>query len=259
MIQVQNEKDKEKLLSILLKNVGSNPYFYINLSKYGYKEDISFYISEDFKYGAMEYYDSLKIAGNVTENNICELDTLLGKNHRMISSERQIIEILDKKELPNSHYKAEYGSAYILESFKKIKHERKIELAMPKDTREIANLILSSSHFSSNYRVNILEKQLRIRMVEGFSRNYIIRDKGKIIAHIATYAEYENTAITSGLVVDENYQNQMLGFILESHLVNQLKKEGYTVYTQVLDKKRKKFFEAIGAKKCAEYGKRTVL
>ena len=109
--------------------------------------------------------------------------------------------------------------------------------------------------FGANYEVHDLARQLTERAETGMGRNYIIRKDGKIIAHIATFAETENIAVTSGLIVHPDYRNYPYGAMMESYLVNRLLEEGIKAFTFVNSTKRIKYLNALGMKMCGEYEK----
>ncbi len=268
MIKVDDYKLAEQLNMILSQNIVENLYFYINFNKYGYHMNTEFFISEDGKYAINRYHNSISIAGDINESNVYELYEILKNNYQMISSSKKNIQTImeyfnlngasERNDL-NKKYKVKYGQVYLFGNYKQMEHNEVIEIAGVEDMDSIAELILSAENFSSNYGINSLKNQLIERLNDKFARNFIIRDEGKIIAHIATYAEYKNIAVTSGLVVDKNYQNRMLGYILEAYLVQNLQNENFNVYTQVIARKRQKFLSAIGSKMLAEYGKMTLV
>ena len=61
------------------------------------------------------------------------------------------------------------------------------------------------------YDKNVLESQLLTRFDDGFSRNFIIRCDGKVVAAYSTYGECDKMCILSGLVVHPDYQRRGYG------------------------------------------------
>jgi len=86
-------------------------------------------------------------------------------------------------------------------------------------------------------------------------RNYIIREDGKIIGHIATYAELDDVAVTGGLIVERAYEGHMFGAVLEGYIVRQMREEGFRLYTFVVNHKRYKLLKNMGNLPVGEYGK----
>ena len=73
-----------------------------------------------------------------------------------------------------------------------------------------------------------------------------------MVAHIASYAEFDKLATTAGLISVQDETNIPYGTILESRLILDLLAEGFEVYTFVTEKRRARFFKAM---KCEEYGR----
>lgn len=163
--------------------------------------------------------------------------------------------IVEKIEPLCNDFKAEYGYVFKFTNFRVDNFDGEIETASPEDTLEIANLIRKDPEIGSYFDAEGLAKQLAERMETGMGRSYIIRENGKIIAHIASYAEYDKLATTGGLVVDPECQNGVYGSVMEGHLVKTLLEENFKVYTFVTKRLRKKFLEAMGNQCLGEYGK----
>ncbi len=119
-------------------------------------------------------------------------------------------------------------------------------------------MILSDQTFKNNYEIKTLEQQLSERIASAKGRSYVIKDAQKVIAHIATYAESEHVAVTSGMIVDKAYVNKGYSF-LPRELYCQMTywAKGKKVFTQVFDKKRAKLLESLGATYCGDYAKLT--
>ena len=125
------------------------------------------------------------------------------------------------------------------------------------DTMDIAQLIAQDEGIGSYYEVEDLANQLSERIRTGMGRSFVIREKNKIVAHIASYAEFNGIATTGGLIVDPKYQNGLYGGVLESHLVHTLLQEDFQVYTFVTNRLRKKLLTAWGNTCVGKYGKMT--
>jgi predicted GNAT family acetyltransferase len=154
-------------------------------------------------------------------------------------------------------YEASYGWTFEVDSFRPFSSPEPIVLAEEDDMAECAALICSDASIGGYYACENLTRQLMERRSEGMGRNYIIRKDGCIIAHIATYAEFENLAVSSGLIVHPEYRDLPYGTFLESHLINELLAEGKRVFSFLHSEKRVKYYRALGITRCWNNGKLT--
>ncbi len=249
------------ILDYLKKDIGNCIYMYIDIGKYGLcNPNMKVWFDKDyngFSCVIMKYYDSIQIYSDRTEWDIDGILQILDHEKvLMISGKLDIIkEIFKHRE---RIYRISSGYVYKLYEYRTFGNEEDIiQSALPSDVQEIAELICSDEEIGGHYTVANLAEQLLERMKTGMGRNYIIRQDGRIVAHIATYAEFGGVAVTSGLIVHPDYRNFLYGTIMESYLVNKLISEGIEVFTFVIDKKRVKFLDALGNRKCGDYGKLT--
>ncbi len=255
---VDNEFDQ--LLQHLGQNYSNCFYIYIDAITYGNTDpNVSFYrIGDEFKCVIMKYYDSIQIAGEVhSEDEANLLSFLKNEDVKMITGTKNTLTMLHNKMVNNGTHEYVEGMNYQYESYRIAKSPVKIERATKADARAIAELILSDQTFKNNYEIKTLEQQLSERIASAKGRSYVIKDAQKVIAHIATYAESEHVAVTSGMIVDKAYVNKGYSFYLESYIVNDLLGEEKKVFTQVFDKKRAKLLESLGATYCGDYAKLT--
>lgn len=248
------------ILNFLKDNISDCIYMYIDIAKYGVNStNISVWLDDTkgcIKTVVMSYYDSLQIYSNNLTNDIEWIITLIRKQeYSMVSGNKEAISALEV--YLQDYYNSEFGEVYQVTKYRLFETNGMIENAKYDDMREIAELICSDPAFCTNYQVDILEKQLKNRLQNGMGRNLIIKEQGQIVAHIATYAEYEDIVVTSGLIVRSDCRKKMYGLLIESYLVNELLEENKKIYTFILDEKRAALLNAMGAHKCAEYGKLT--
>ena len=86
-----------------------------------------------------------------------------------------------------------------------------VEVADRCDLADIVDLMLADPEFNEVYDKTVLESQLMSRFDDGFSRYFIIRCDGKVVAAYSTYGECDKMYILSGLVVHPDYQRRGLG------------------------------------------------
>ena len=257
------ESDIAEVLKYLIENIADCIYMYIDIKKYGLENpNMKVWIERDRKTNqllsvVMKYYNNIQLyAQGNTWNQECLIQLLRKEKASMISGKEEMIQALA---LPlETQYNNTFGMVYQIEAYREFDEVENIIYAKIEDMPEIASLIYSDDLFHENYQEKVLEEQLTERFLTGMGRNIIIRQDGKIVAHIATYAEFENIAITSGLIVHTDYRKSGLGFLIESFLINELLREEKLVYTFVLEPKRVALLNAIGAKPVSRYGKLTL-
>lgn len=257
------ESDIVEILEYLKRNIADCIYMYIDIKKYGLSNpNMMVWIdrnnkNDQLKAVVMKYYDSIQVfAGSNDWDKEWLAEMLREENISMISGKDNMIKELAA--VLGNRYSSVFGMVYQLKSYRQFENTDIVEPATLEDTGEIARLICSDELFHSNYQVKVLERQLRERMSSGMGRSVVIRRDNKIVAHIATYAEYENIVVTSGLIVHPEHRKEGYGFFIESFLVNELLQELKDVYTFVLEPKRAALLNAMGADLCGRYGKLTL-
>ena len=262
-MRLAGEEDRDLLLSYLKKDLGNCLYIYMDIYKYGFCcPHIQVWVEEgSMNLVLMKYYDSLQLYA-VSEDWSLNMNTVLDKikenRIRMISARRDIIERLNETVYCQEYYKETFGHVFRFQHYKTLSSDKlHIQKAEPSDSDEVARLMRMDSLFSENYEELELSLQLSERMKSGMGRSYVIRDQQKIIAHIATFAEIANLAVTSGLIVHPEHRGLPYGTVLESYLVNHLQNEGMDVFTFVNERKRYKLLNALKCEECGQYGKLT--
>ena len=258
MIEAE-EKDIDKIISYLKGNVQDCIYMYIDIKKYRLNNPaMKVWITKDqedqINFVVMQYHTSISLfsAGEeIPEKELLNLVEQIRPNS--ITGKKELVEKLHSS--LESQYYAEYGFIFKYENFHDFGGYDLVEKAEDKDTMEIARLVTSDEDVGSYYEIEDYAKQLQERMRAGMGRSYIIRDAGKIIGHIATYAELDDIAVTSGLKVDSTFEGRMLGAVLESYIVHRMREEGFSVYTFVINKRRYKLLKNMKNPVVGEYGK----
>lgn len=259
-LKIARLDDKKRILDLLKENIGMCIYMYIDISKYGLDSgNISvWYMEKDdsIKLILMKYYDSFQI---YFSNDFCDYEVIeqfINKYEpKMISGDdKKICELAAR--LGNSYcYSKEY--VFDLTSYKEMEgiDEIGIENARMDEFEEIARLICSDKDIGGHYSMDGLTEQLKERYFSKMGRNLVIRKDNKIVTHIATYAEYDKLAVTSGLISVNTERTMPYGTLIESYLVKQLREEGYKVYTFVVKERRRKLLMIMGNEQIGLYGK----
>lgn len=267
------EQDKEAILAYLKKEIADCLYMYIDIYNYGIASDnITVWLHEQegqIELVAMKYYDSFQVYSHKRGIDVTPILELMREHPvRMISARRDIIEQLTSV---CSDYTATYGAVFDVSYIRRVVEVKvpvkkdtfdetekeavfNVTMATVADTREIAELICTDASFNANYDVDNLAAQLAERIRTRTGRSAIIRIDGRIVAHVATYAEAEKIAVMSGLVVLPEYRNKGVMDGLSDYMGWRLIKEGKTLYAFAISKKTIRYYRAI-YKECGEYGK----
>ncbi|MCR5667217.1 MAG: GNAT family N-acetyltransferase [Eubacterium sp.] len=251
--------DVDAIVSYLRPHVKDCIYMYIDIAKYGL-DNPNMKVWIDVKDGAinlvaMKYHTSLTVYTDDAEFDMGVIaDMMREYDIYSMTARKDLIErVLEK--CPD-RYDVLYGYVFQLTSFRDYGFDESvIEDGKIEDCKEIAELVMTDEEIGSYYEVENLAKQYAERMETGMGRSYVIRDNGKMVAHIASYAEFDGVATTSGLIVTPEFRNGLYGIALEAYLVKRLMQDGFHVYTYVIKRLRKKFLERMGNECIGEYGK----
>ncbi len=252
------ETDIPAILTYLRRRVPDCLYMYIDIKKYGLANpNMKVWIDSDengMRLVVMKYHTSISVYSEETDWDVAAVAKLIeDEKVGSVTGKRDMIEKLH--EVLQEQYTASYGAVFQFTSYRDSDFDGEIETASEDDTLEIAKLITKDEGIGGYYEIEDLAAQLAERIRTDMGRSYVIRENGKIIAHIASYAEFENLATTGGLIVDPDSRNGVYGSVLEGYLVNQLWADGFQVYTFVTARLRKRLLEAMGNRCVGEYGK----
>ena len=258
MITQAKKKDTDRILDYVRPNVSDCMYLYIDIKKYGLdSEHIKVWIDEDdqgISLVLMKYHTGMVLYTDRKDWDLVGVKKIIKQEKpNSITARKDLIIALH--DVLKDMYDDDYGYVFILTKYPPVQSDLPIEVAKEDDFMEIAHLVTADEGVGSHYEITDYAKQLRERMEDGFGRSYIIRKNGKIIGHIASYAECDGIAPISGLIVDPDYRNSFYGAALENKIMDDLRKEGFTVFSTVTTKLRKKLLEVSGNECKGEYGK----
>lgn len=263
MLKELNQKEEiEALLSKLEKDIKNCLYIYIDLQKYGIDNPNIKVWRQKSKDGSinviMKYHNGFQLYSNRSSYEAQDFVDLIRKyKPDRISGNDLIIQQLAP--LFQDDYKSDYGVifCYPKQPFKENLFEGYIDCRMAKyeDIPEIVDLMLAEKSFEEQYREEELISQLEERFRTGMGRSMVVREHGKIVAHIGTFAETDNIAVISGSVVQKMYRNTDYYYILTETFVNLIcGKEQKNAYYFVTNKRHIKYYEKIIGS-YARYGK----
>ena len=251
-----------EILDYLRDNVGECVYMYVDISKYGL-DNPNMSVWYDTKNGktnlvVMKYYDSIQFFSSGEDWDISSVTELI-REYRpgMVSGRSDLVDQVYEK--CKDLYNYERGYVFKLTRFRKFDEIVQISRAGIESCRQIAQFICSNKSIGGYYNVDDLTQQLKERIETGMGRSLIITDhSGKLKGHIASYAEHDGIATTSGLLSVDDGSGIPYGTMLESRLVNDLLEEGFEIFTFVTEERRARFLRAMKCEELKQYGKMTL-
>lgn len=258
MIRLANADDTQKILDYVRPHVHESLYTYIDIKKYGIGNDIlTVWVGEKengLSLVMMKYHTGISIYTQDPDWSRSDvLEVIKQVRPLSVTARRDIIETL-QEELKDE-YEVDYGAIFSLTKYHHVDIDEPIERADESDALEIAKLVTADEGIGSYYEIQDYADQLIERMRTQMGRSYIVRKDGKIIAHIASYAECDGFAPISGLITAPEYRSGLYGAALEEYIMEDLRKEGFTVFSTVTTRLRRKLLEALGNECLGEYGK----
>lgn len=254
------EQDVNEVLEYLEAYIQECVYLYIDIKVYGIgHQNVDVWINrEDGKINTvvMKYFDSFQIFSAYDEWDVKGTVELLRKYKvTTVSGKKSMIQQLS--EYFKETYSVAYGVVIEEDKYREFKQFELIEEACVKDTSEIAKLMCTDAEFASNYEISNLAEQLADRIQTGLGKSYIVRQEGKIVAHVAVFAQTDTVAVESGLIVDELVKKNMYGMILHEYVKKVLINEGKRVFAFRIKDNMLRCTSVAKVGVCSEYGKMT--
>lgn len=233
-----------------------NPYLYIDALSFGFEgENIETHILYDnLKPIAVlyRYYTSLQICTFYKNISVLEIaDFIKAGNFQMVSGDAEIIKAVGEI---CEDYDAYFGYIMLFDGETNIETSS-VTNAVSEDCFDIARLICSDESIGGHYSPNVLEKQLRERMLYWNCKNVIIKQGDGIAAHAATYAECSDFSIIGGVITDTNYRGKGYGRQIVDFLVQKIIAENKKPILYCYDAKTVKWYEKGGWKVYCRCGK----
>lgn len=260
MIQLTTTAELKELLNYLKKDVQNCLYIYIDLSEYGIANpNMKVWIGRErgtVSSVVMKYHDGFQIYSKKDSGNEKDILKLIQEYQpERISGNEPIIRQLER--LCKDDYKGTYGVVFhrTKEQLYVTPTERQCVFADLSDIPEIADLLLAEKEFGDYYTRGELIQQLEDRYQTKMGRSMIIRESGKIVGHVATFAETDDIAIISGSVVDKAYRKTDYFYTLSNEFYDQIcRVEQKDAYFFSTSRRYITFFSKYFAR-CASYGK----
>lgn len=236
MYQADNE-DRKKILDYISEDLPNCLYMYADIGKYSLEEppmkvwyDVD---SQGIRMVVMKYHTNFQL---YCDRDFDKLDGVLQLIEQEkpygIAGRKEIISALAERTADT--YSVEYGC--IFKNKEKVKTSEQsnlpfsMEIATEEDVPAIAELLFLDEEFRTVYTMDSMQNELYERIQSGMGRSFIARNKGKIVAHVATYAETDRFVVISGLMVHPDYRDTEVGYVAYDWPARIVREEGKDSY-----------------------------
>lgn len=263
MIHTMEKLTKERvpeLTAYLRMHVEECIYLYIDLQVCGVDNpEVMFWFDENEKgvnTVVMKYYDSFQIFSAYEEWNAGDTRKLMEQYEvTTVCGKKSMIQRLEQD------CRDTYGSAYGMivneKNYRELPGFDLVARADEKDAPEIAALMCTDEEFGMNYDTKTLTRQLAARIRDKAGISFIIRADGNIAAHAAVFAQYDDIAVESGLIVNPDYKDTFYGMIIHEYIKKYLIESGKRVFGFRIADHMVRYAKASREDICGYYGKLT--
>ena len=254
--QFYKNEDKQVVLNYIGENYYKCIYLYLDLCEYNIEdEEISCwgqYNNCELSSVMLKYHNAIHIFSDKLNYDKNELiHHLATLNFSIICARAEIIENISGA---FTDYTPEIGVVSRLYEMDDIE-DCTIEEANDDDLREIAELIYSDEDSGASYNLSDLISQMKERKEKKFSRNYVIKKNGVVVANTSTGGETDKMATLNNLIVRKEYRKLGLASKLYRKLCSQLLSEGKEVYSIYYVPESVALHNKMGFVECCKYGK----
>lgn len=257
MIMDCNEENISNVLSYIGQDYEKCLYMYIDLKKYGLKND-KFNVWIQYRGDEIcglisEYYNGIQIYSK--SYNIIPLeivDLIKERNPSVISGMEKIMCQI------REYFPEYYETSGFVAKLGELTYPPTVNAysASFEELSEITKLLIQEDNLGKHLGYDLLYKQLYDRKMDDFGRNFISRDEdNEIICHAATYAELPELAVISGVMTSFQYRGKGFSKGTLAALCNQLQSEGKDVFSYYHIPPAIKMHSGIGFKKVGNWVK----
>ena len=217
----------------IIKYIGgkykTTPYLYVNIIKYGLGTDKVFSWVDCNESGEIEgvyllYYDCIHFYTNDVKNYPIQrlLNFIHQTNHKVIMLQGEIGDRINNELVS---YYSERNHVIDMDKVGVEEKEYKSEIAKREDISEIVDLLMADPEYVNVYDRKVLNDQLLDRYDGDFSRYFVVKMDGKVVATCSTYGEVQGFALVGGVIVHPEYRRRGLAGDVENYACHVLSKE----------------------------------
>lgn len=261
MISKCVQADEKRILKYIGNDYSSCLYLYLDLLKYGLGSDsIDVYVQtgrNDIQALLLKYYSCLHVFSRENSFDAEELSAFFITNHfTMLYCTAETAERVYMAFPQNIKKKATITKGWVAQ-IERIDHEPRglATVAEKEDFPQIIQLIYADDDIGRSYKFDELAKQIEERNQEGYARNLVIRQDGRVIAHACTNAELNGIAVVAELLVKEEYRKKGFASEIWRTICSQLLSEGKEVYSFYYSEESRALHKHLGFYEVCEWAK----
>ena len=229
LTKVTKKAEIDEIVKYIGDNYKTTPYLYANVIQYGLGTDDVFTWIDRKDDGKIEgvylkYYDCIHFYTNDIETYPTEklIDFIKNTDHRVIMLQG---DIGDKISKDLTTYYSERNHVIDMDKCGLQEEEYRSEIAKREDIPQIVDLMLADAEYVNVYDRQILTKSSYDRYDDGFSRYFVVKMDGKVVATCSTYGEVPGFALIGGVIVHPDYRRRGLAGDVENYACHVLAKE----------------------------------
>ena len=230
LISVNSEEKIKNIVDYIGDDYKSIPYLYVNVIKYGRgNERVHTFIDQNDEgkiYGVyLVYYDCIHFyTKNIDDYAIETLVSFIYKTpHRVVMLQGKIG---DKIKSRFDDYYFEKNHVIDMDKVGLDDIEYRSTVAVRNDILEIVDLLIADPEYENVYDKKVLSDQMFDRYDSGFSRYFVVKMDGKVVATCSTYGEVPGFALVGGVIVHPDYRRRGLAKDVENYACHVLASEG---------------------------------
>jgi len=224
-----SQTDIDNAVAYIGDDFKSTPYLYVNLIKYGLGTDNVHCFLDINDAGIIEgiyllYYDCIHFYTKDVETYPVErlVEFINNNEHKVLMLQGPIGDRIEK-DFPT--YYSERNHVIDMDKIGLEEREYRSEIALREDISEIVDLLMSDAEYVDVYNRKVLSDQLHDRFDDGFSRFFVVKMDGKVVATCSTYGEVPGFALVGGTIVHPEYRRRGLAGDVENYACYILEKE----------------------------------
>ncbi len=229
--KVNSQSTIADIVGYIGDNYKATPYMYVNVQKYGLgTEHVYTWIDVNEQNEMLGvyllYYDCIHFYTNNVDEYPIEVLYEFVKNtpHKVIMLQKTIGDRLEG--LLGDSYYSERNHVIDMDKVGLEEREYRSAIATRDDVYQIVELLMSDAEYINVYEKSILEAQMLERFDNHFSRYFVVKMDGKVVATCSTYGEVPGFALVGGTIVHPDYRRRGLAGDVENYACHVLEEEG---------------------------------
>jgi len=227
--RIMTADDINRAVAYIGKDYKATPYLYVNIIKYGLGTDKVFAWIDTNEHNQIEgiyllYYDCIHFYTKDVSNYPIEklIDFVHNTEHKVVMLQG---EIGDRVNDELGSYYSERNHIIDMDKCGLEDREYCSEIANREDIEDIVTLLMADPEYINVYDRQILSSQLYDRYDSDFSRYFVIKKDGKVVATCSTYGEVQGFALVGGTIVHPDYRRRGFAGDVENYACHILEKE----------------------------------